>query len=54
MVGSVQVSACYFAVKKPINDDRAALSRTSRAYPRSFAIHDARSSVYGQGLRILK
>jgi hypothetical protein len=41
-------------IEKTINDDGVALSRTSPARSRSFAIHYVRSTVYGHTLRIMK
>jgi hypothetical protein len=43
-----------FRLEKTIDDDGLALSRTSPAQPRSFAIHYGRSTVYGHTLRIMK
>jgi hypothetical protein len=42
-----------FRIKKTIDDNGAALSRTSPARPRSSAIHYVRSSVYGHTLGII-
>ena len=43
-----------FGVEITIDDYGVALSRTSPAQPRSFAIHYGRSTVYGYTLRIMK
>ena len=43
-----------FRVEKTIDDDRVPLSRTSRANPRSFAIHYVRPGIYGHALRVIK
>src|SRR5262245_31506510 len=43
-----------FCIEKTIDDDRVALSRTSPARPRSFAIHYGRSTVYCHTFRIMK
>src|SRR6266513_2211153 len=43
-----------FGVEKTIDDNGVALSCTPPARPRSFAIDDVRSAVYGHTLRITK
>ena len=43
-----------FRFEKTIDDDGAALSRSSPAQPCSFAIHYVWSTVYGDTLRIMK
>jgi hypothetical protein len=46
-----QANAFLFRIEITIDDDRVALSGTSPAQPRSFAIHYVRSSVHGHTLR---
>jgi hypothetical protein len=44
----------FFGIKKAIDDDGVALSRSASERPRSFAIHYVPSSVYGHACRIRK